>query len=102
MAEDADLDMLQEALTMAAINLQAECVREILRDDVDVNRFNPKGAHAHSTPLHQAVYGGCEETVGVLLSHVADPQIKDKIFDCSSIDWANHEGHHELAQMMSK
>ena len=102
MAKDANLDTLQEALTMASINLQAECVKEILRFDVDVNRFNPKGAQAHSTPLHQAVYGGSEGTVRVLLSHGADPRIKDKIFANSSIDWANHEGHHELAQLMSK
>jgi peptide-methionine (S)-S-oxide reductase len=102
MAKDVNLDTLQEALTTASINLQAECVKEIMRYDIDVNRFNPKGAHPHSTPLHQAVYGGSEETVRVLLSHRADPRIKDKVFASSSIGWANHEGHHELAQLMSK
>ncbi|MGI9471187.1 MAG: ankyrin repeat domain-containing protein [Rubripirellula sp.] len=101
LSKESNKSDLQEALAIAAINTQPGCIEILLDRGAAVNQFNPDGVHAHSTPLHQAVYAGCAETVDVLLSHGADVSIKDKVFHSDCIEWARHQGHHELATRLS-
>jgi len=50
----AGAESRHEALALAAQHGHAEIVRLLLDCGEDPNRFNPKGFHGHSTPLHQA------------------------------------------------
>jgi hypothetical protein len=81
---------LQIALTAAAYYGQAEAIKSILQFNVDVNAWNPKGFHDHSTPLHQAVWCGAVDAVKALLDGGADIRIKDKIHDGTPLTWANY------------
>jgi ankyrin repeat protein len=40
-----------------------EVVRLLLDAGEDPDRYNPEGNHAHSTPLHQAVWSGHADVV---------------------------------------
>ena len=91
----------QEALAVAAIHGQPECVRVAIESGADPNAFNPKGMHAQSTPLHQAAYWGSVETVVALLELGADRNVRDTIFQCTALQWAEHEGHHDLARILA-
>src|SRR5262249_10996570 len=51
------------ALAWAAQFGHVAIVKLLLELGEDPNRFNPQGAHAHSTPLHQAAFAGHEGTV---------------------------------------
>ena len=61
------------------------------------NRFNPQGAHSHSTPLHQAALAGHGDTVRLLTEHGARLDIKDILWGGTPADWADHAGHPEIA-----
>jgi hypothetical protein len=63
----------------------------------DPNRFNPQGAHSHSTPLHQAALAGHGDTVRLLTEHGARLDIKDILWDGTPADWADQAGHPEIA-----
>lgn len=93
-------EQLQEALIVAAINGQHRCVRILADNGTDPNLFNPPGLHAHSTPLHQAVYSGCLSTVCSLVSRGADPTIKDKFFNADARDWAQEAGHLHIVEFL--
>lgn len=63
----------------------------------DPNRFNPQGAHSHSTPLHQAALAGHADTVRLLVQHGARLDIKDVLWNGTPADWADHGRHPEIA-----
>jgi len=63
----------------------------------DPNRFNPQGAHSHSTPMHQAALAGHGDTVRLLVEHGARLDIRDILWDGTPADWADHGGHAEIA-----
>ncbi len=63
----------------------------------DLNRFNPKGFHGHSTPLHQAVCKGRKDIVRWLVEHGARTDIADTIHGGTAAGWARHEGHTAIA-----
>ncbi len=44
------------------------CVRLLLDAGEDPDRYSPTDAHAHSTPLHQAISRGHQDIVELLLS----------------------------------
>ena len=72
-------------------------VRLLLELGEDPNRFNPQGAHSHSTPLHQAAVAGHGDTVRLLIEHGARLDIKDILWNGTPADWADHAGHPEIA-----
>ena len=96
----ASAEQLQEALTLAAINGQHRCVRILADTGINLNNFNPDHLHAHSTPLHQAVYSGCVSTVCSLVSRGADPTIKDTFFNGDAWGWAKDAGHQHLIEFL--
>jgi hypothetical protein len=63
----------------------------------DPNRFNPQGAHSHSTPMHQAALAGHGDTIRLLVERGARLDIRDILWDGTPADWADHGGHLEIA-----
>jgi hypothetical protein len=73
-------------------------VVELLLDlGADPNRFNPQGAHSHSTPLHQAALAGHADTVRLLVQRGARLDIQDTLWNGTPADWADHGGHPDIA-----
>lgn len=58
----------------------------------DPNRFNPEGAHSHSTPLHQAVLAGHEPVVRLLVDRGAKLDIRDTVLQGTPLGWALYGG----------
>jgi len=78
------------ALALAAQHGHTEAVRLLLQAGTDPGRFNPTGAHAHSTPLHQAALYGHEGVVELLVEHGACLDVKDLSFGGTPLGWAIH------------
>jgi peptide-methionine (S)-S-oxide reductase len=79
----------QLMLALAVINDQVEAARSALEAGADVNAFLP--IHGHSTALHQAVLTDDPELLALLVSHGAQRDIRDTVWDRTPLDWAIHE-----------
>ena len=84
------------ALALAAQFGYAVVVELLLDAGEDANRFNPVGAHSHSTPLHQAAGNGHLEVVELLIARGANPHVKDILFGGTPAGWANHAGKKDV------
>jgi hypothetical protein len=78
------------ALASAAQFGHIEIVRQLLDAGEDPDRYNPPGAHSHSTPLHQAAFAGHERMVRLLVERGARLDIKDVLWQGTPADWAAH------------
>jgi ankyrin repeat protein len=92
----ADAQQRRLALALAAQYGHAEMVRALLDAGEDLNRFNPVGAHGHSTPLHQAALAGHLEVVQLLVECGARLDVRDSLWQGTPADWAAHEGQAEV------
>jgi ankyrin repeat protein len=99
MLPSADADERQRALSLAAQHGHAEIVRLLLDAGELPDRYNPESNHPHCTPLHQAVLGGHEEAVRLLVQRGARLDIRDTIWDGTPLGWALHGGGNERARM---
>jgi ankyrin repeat protein len=88
------------ALALAAQQGHAEVVRLLLDAGEDPNRYNPKGSHGHSTPLHQAVWSGRDTVVRLLVERGARLDIKDRIYDGTPLGWAMYGERTEIAEYL--
>jgi hypothetical protein len=95
----ADAEARHRALSLAAQHGQTEIVRLLLDAGEDPNRYNREGNHAHTTPLHQAVLGGFEAVVRLLVERGARLDIRDTIWRGTPLGWALHGGGKAKAQM---
>jgi len=95
----ASSEARHRALSLAAQHGHAEVVRMLLITGEDPNRYNLAGNHAHSTPLHQAVLGGYEAVIRVLIEYGARVDIRDTIWEGTPLGWALHGGGKAQAQM---
>ena len=93
----ADADDRHRALALAAQLGHAEVVALLLDAGEDPNRYNPKGGHAHSTPLHQAALANHEAVVRLLVERGARLDMRDTIYKATPLGWAQHGGHAEIA-----
>jgi hypothetical protein len=80
------------ALALVAQFNRVDVVRVLLDAGEDSNRYNPAGGHSHATPLHQAVGGGYEELVHLLVEGGARLDLKDILWQATPADWARHAG----------
>ncbi|HTS74755.1 MAG TPA: ankyrin repeat domain-containing protein [Bryobacteraceae bacterium] len=88
------------ALALAAQFGHAEIARLLLDAGEDPNRYNPVGAHAHSTPLHQAALAGHREVVRLLVERGARLDLKDTIWRATPEGWAAHGGKTEIVEYL--
>ena len=84
------------ALALASQFGHMEIVRTLLDAGEDPNRYNPLGAHSHSTPLHQAALSGHADLVRLLVERGARLDMKDILWNGTPADWARHEGKREI------
>jgi ankyrin repeat protein len=96
----ADAQTRHIAFALAAQHGRADVVRLLLDTGEDPNRYNPKGFHAHSTPLHQAAYAGRANVVHLLVERGARLDIRDTIHQSTPLGWANHGGRTEIADYL--
>lgn len=89
------------ALAMAAQHGHADIVRALLDAGDDPSRYNPLGAHSHSTPLHQAAAAGHADVVRVLLDRGARADLEDALWHKTALDWARHAGREETARLLA-
>jgi ankyrin repeat protein len=88
------------ALALAAQHGQVEAVRLLLDAGEDPNRYNPKGSHPHSTPLHQAAVSGHDAVVRLLVERGAKLDIEDTVYHGTPLGWAKHAGQVETEQYL--
>jgi hypothetical protein len=88
----ADAQARHRALSVAAQHGHVAIVRLLLDAGEDPNRYNPASNHPHTTPLHQAVLGGHEAVVGLLVERGARLDIRDTIWHGTPLGWALHGG----------
>lgn len=88
------------ALALAAQHGHVEIVRLLLDAGEDPNRYNPKGTHGHSTPLHQAVWFGHDPVVRLLVERGARVDIRDIIYEGTPLGWAEYGGRTEIAEYL--
>jgi len=95
----ADAEARHRALSVAAQQGHVEIVRLLLDAGEDPNRFNPEGNHDHSTPLHQAVLGGHEAVVRLLIERGARLDTRDTIWRGTPLGWAIYGGGKAQTEM---
>lgn len=88
------------ALCLAAMFGHAEIVRLLLDAGEDPNRYNPVGAHSHSTPLHQAALAGHESVVRLLVERGARVDLRDTVWHGTPADWARHGGRFKVEKYL--
>jgi Ankyrin repeats (3 copies) len=84
------------ALAFAAQFGYVEIVRLLLDSGVDPDRYNPPGAHSHSTPLHQAAIAGHEAVVRLLVERGARLDRQDTVWRGTPAGWAAYGGKKEI------
>lgn len=96
----ADSESRHRAFALAAQHGHVEIVRMLLDAGEDPNRYNPDGCHSHATPLHQAVFGGHDEVVRLLVERGARLDIKDTIYRSTPLGWAIYAGQTDIAKYL--
>lgn len=96
----ASAEERHRAMALAAQHGHAEIVHLLLDSGEDPNRYNPKGHHGHSTPLHQAVWSGHGAVVRLLVERGARLDIKDSIYEGTALGWAVYGGRTEIADYL--
>jgi ankyrin repeat protein len=96
----ADPERQRAALVLACMHGHVRVAQLLLDAGVDPNQYNPEGFHAHSTPLHQAVWANREPVVRLLVERGARPEMRDLTYDATPFDWAVHGQRKEIADYL--
>jgi ankyrin repeat protein len=88
------------AMALASQHGHVGIVALLLDAGEDPSRYNPEGTHAHSTPLHQAVWSGHRDVVELLVERGARLDIKDTIYGGTPLGWAHQGGRTEIADYL--
>lgn len=90
------------ALALATQHGRTGVVRMLLDAGEDPSRYNPPGAHSHSTPLHQAVFSGNMDVVRLLVERGARVDLEDVLFHSTPLGWAEYGGQTEIAAYLRR
>ena len=96
----ADAALRHRALAWAAQFGHTEIVRLLLDAGEDPNRYNPEGAHSHSTPLHQAALAGHLDVVRLLVERGGRLDMRDLHDQGTPLEWAEYGGRAEVASYL--
>jgi ankyrin repeat protein len=96
----ADAATRHAAFALAAMHGHVDVVRFLLDAGEDPDRYNPDGYHAHSTPLHQAVWANHDAVVRLLVERGARLDLADKIFDGTPLGWASFGNRTTIAEYL--
>jgi len=96
----ADSKTKHVALALAAQHGHTDVVRVLLDANEDPNRYNPEGFHAHSTPLHQAVWSNHRDVVRLLVERGAALDFRDSVYEGTPLDWAIYGNRTEIADYL--
>jgi ankyrin repeat protein len=96
----ASAERQRAALTLACMHGNVRVAQLLLDAGVDPSQYNPEGFHAHSTPLHQAVWASHEPVVRLLVERGARPDMRDLIYDGTPFDWAVYGQRTEIADYL--
>jgi ankyrin repeat protein len=97
---DASSEERHRALALAAQLGHVEVVGLLLDAGENPDRYNPKGNHGHTTPLHQAVWAGHDRVVRMMVERGARLDITDTIYEATPLGWATYGGRHEIAEYL--
>jgi hypothetical protein len=90
----------QAALAGAALYGQAGTLALLIDLGVDVNAYSPPGFHPHGTALHHAVDSNSVDAVKVLVEAGADLGTRDRLYQGTPLDWAEHLQRPEIAAFL--
>ena len=79
----------QVALVLAALHGRADALRRLLALGVDLNAYSTD-IYTHATALHHAVCSGSLQAVQVLVQAGAELGTRDRAWDGTPLDWAEH------------
>jgi ankyrin repeat protein len=88
------------ALAVAAQHGHAAVVALLLEEGESPDRLNPEGFHAHSTPLHQAVWADHMEVVRLLVERGARLDIRDTVYHGTAFGWAEYGGRRAMVEYL--
>jgi ankyrin repeat protein len=75
-------------------------VQLLLDAGEDPSRFNPVGFHAHTTPLHQAVWSNHADVVRLLVDRGASLEMRDTIYKGTALGWALYGERSSIASYL--
>ena len=96
----ADAEQQRGALLLACMHGHTRVVQLLLDAGLDPDQYNPAGFHAHSTPLHQAVWANHEGVVRLLVERGARLDVRDLVHDGTPLDWAWYGQRREIAEYL--
>lgn len=90
--QKAQAEELELAITVAAFSGQTSILEFLIQPGIDLDAFPSAecGFHSHATALHHAVSACAPETVRLLITAGASPDIIDLIYQGTPLDWAIH------------
>ena len=96
----SDAEQQRRAFALACAHGHVRIAQLLLDAGADPGRYNPDGLHAHSTPLHQAVWAGHEPVVRLLVERGARLDVRDLVYGGTPLDWAEHGQRTEIAEYL--
>ncbi|HJU90987.1 MAG TPA: ankyrin repeat domain-containing protein [Gemmatimonadaceae bacterium] len=90
----------QEAFAAAALYGQAGDLEVLIDLGVELNAYSPPSFHPHATALHHAVDSGSLDAVKLLVREGAQLKTRDRMYDATPLDWAEHLGRREIADYL--
>ncbi|MGH7456101.1 MAG: ankyrin repeat domain-containing protein, partial [bacterium] len=89
LAQTANASEKQFGFILAALNGKAEALRRMIDLGIDLNSPSAD-LYSHATALHHAVSSGSLEAVKVLVEAGAELGTKDRAWDGTPLEWAEH------------
>jgi hypothetical protein len=90
------------ALALAVQHRKCATAEALLAHGEDPNRYNPVGAHAHATPMHQAAWNGDIAMLQCLVSHGARKDMQDTLWRATPREWAEHAGQNAAVAYLAE